>query len=54
MTDARVNVVVEGLYEKIHAGRLGRRLWEDIEAIVRPCGLGHSKARHQRLHEDAL
>ena len=34
-TDARVNVVVKGLYEK----------YPTIERIVKPCGLGHSKAR---------
>ena len=45
-TDARVNVVVEGLYEKypdiesLAAADVG-----DIEKIVRPCGLGRSKAR---------
>ena len=32
-TDARVNMIVPDLYEK------------DIEAIVKPCGLGRSKAR---------
>ncbi len=45
-TDARVNVVVEGLYEKYPTiGALADADVSDIEAIVRPCGLGHSKAR---------
>ena len=45
-TDARVNVVVEGLYEKYpDVLALADAPVEDIEAIVKPCGLGHSKAR---------
>ena len=45
-TDARVNVVVEGLYEKYpDIDALAAADVEDIEAIVRPCGLGKSKAR---------
>ncbi len=45
-TDARVNVVVEGLYEKYPTVEaLADADVADIEAIVRPCGLGHSKAR---------
>ena len=45
-TDARVNVVVEGLYEKYPTMEaLADADVSDIEAIVRPCGLGHSKAR---------
>jgi len=45
-TDARVNVVVEGLYEKYpDVKALAAAPVEDIEAIVRPCGLGKSKAR---------
>ena len=45
-TDARVNVVVEGLYEKYPTVEaLAEAPVEDIEAIVRPCGLGKSKAR---------
>ncbi|MCD8327066.1 MAG: endonuclease III [Lachnospiraceae bacterium] len=45
-TDARVNVVVEGLYEKYPTiEALADADVADIEAIVRPCGLGHSKAR---------
>ncbi|MCD7751790.1 MAG: endonuclease III [Lachnospiraceae bacterium] len=45
-TDARVNVVVEGLYEKYPTvDALADADVADIEAIVRPCGLGHSKAR---------
>lgn len=45
-TDARVNVVVEGLYEKYPTVEaLAKAPAEDIEKIVKPCGLGHSKAR---------
>lgn len=45
-TDARVNVVVEGLFEKYPSvGALAGADVEDIERIVKPCGLGHSKAR---------
>ena len=57
-TDARVNVVVEGLYEKYPTVEaLALADVEDIEAIVRPCGLGKSKARDisasmKILHEE--
>ena len=45
-TDARVNVVVKDLYEKYPSPQaLAAASVEDIEAIVKPCGLGHSKAR---------
>lgn len=45
-TDARVNVVVEKLYEKFpDVKALAEASPEEIEAIVRPCGLGKSKAR---------
>ena len=45
-TDARVNVVVEGLYEKYpDVDALAAADVDDIEEIVRPCGLGRSKAR---------
>ena len=45
-TDARVNVVVEGLYEKYpDVNALADADVNDIEEIVRPCGLGKSKAR---------
>lgn len=45
-TDARVNVVVEGLYEKYPSVEaLAEADVDDIERIVKPCGLGHSKAR---------
>lgn len=45
-TDARVNVVVEKLYaEYPDVDALAEAEPEDIEAIVRPCGLGKSKAR---------
>ena len=45
-TDARVNVVVQDLYAKFpDVEALAEASVEDIEAIVKPCGLGHSKAR---------
>ena len=45
-TDARVNVVVEKLYEKFpDVDALAGAEVEEIEEIVRPCGLGKSKAR---------
>ncbi len=45
-TDARVNVVVEKLYEKFpDVDALAAADAEEIEEIVRPCGLGKSKAR---------
>lgn len=45
-TDARVNIVVEKLYEKFpDVDALASAPVEEIEAIVRPCGLGKSKAR---------
>ena len=45
-TDARVNVVVEKLYEKFpDVNALAEAPVEQIEEIVRPCGLGNSKAR---------
>lgn len=45
-TDARVNVVVEGLFAKYPSvNALADADVDDIEAIVRPCGLGRSKAR---------
>lgn len=45
-TDARVNVVVEDLYQKFpDVDALAEASVEEIEAIVRPCGLGRSKAR---------
>ena len=60
-TDARVNVVVEGLYEKYpDVASLAAADVTDIEEIVRPCGLGKSKARdisacmkilHEQYHD---
>ncbi|QCP33608.1 endonuclease III domain-containing protein [Anaerostipes rhamnosivorans] len=45
-TDARVNVVVQDLYEKYpDVNALAEADVKDIEEIVRPCGLGRSKAR---------
>lgn len=45
-TDARVNQVVPALFEKYPSPQaLAKAPVESIEEIVRPCGLGHSKAR---------
>ena len=45
-TDARVNVVVEDLFAKYPSvDALAEAEPEEIEKIVRPCGLGRSKAR---------
>lgn len=45
-TDARVNIIVEKLYEKFPTVEaLAKAEVSEIEAIVKPCGLGHSKAR---------
>lgn len=45
-TDARVNVVVQELYGKFpDIEALAEASVDQIEAIVKPCGLGHSKAR---------
>ena len=45
-TDARVNQVVPGLYEKFPTiSALADADESEIEEIVRPCGLGKSKAR---------
>ena len=45
-TDARVNIVVEKLYEKFpDINALADAPVEEIEEIVHPCGLGKSKAR---------
>lgn len=45
-TDARVNVVVQDLYEKFPTMEaLAAADVDEIEKIVRPCGLGRSKAR---------
>ncbi|MDE7431902.1 MAG: endonuclease III [Lachnospiraceae bacterium] len=45
-TDARVNVVVQDLFKKYPSiEALAAADTDDIEAIVKPCGLGHSKAR---------
>lgn len=45
-TDERVNVVVKGLYERFpDVNALADADVEEIEKIVRPCGLGNSKAR---------
>lgn len=56
-TDARVNVVVEGLFDKYPSvAALAEADVDEIENIVRPCGLGRSKARDisacmKMLHE---
>jgi endonuclease-3 len=45
-TDARVNVVVQDLYAKYPSVEaLAAAAEDDVERIVRPCGLGRSKAR---------
>ena len=45
-TDARVNVVVQELFAKYpNVAALAAATPEEIEEIVRPCGLGRSKAR---------
>ena len=45
-TDARVNVVVQDLYAEFpDVNALANASVEDIEKIVKPCGLGRSKAR---------
>lgn len=56
-TDARVNVVVQDLFAKYDSvAKLAAADVSDIEAIVKPCGLGHSKAKDislcmKMLHE---
>ena len=45
-TDARVNIVVEELYRHFpDVNALAEAPVEEIERLVRPCGLGNSKAR---------
>lgn len=45
-TDERVNIVVQDLYAKYPSVEaLSNASVQDIESIVRPCGLGHSKAK---------
>ena len=45
-TDARVNVVVQELYARFPSvDALANASEDDVERIVRPCGLGRSKAR---------
>lgn len=45
-TDARVNIVVQDLYAKYPTvAALAEAKPEDVEAIVRPCGLGRSKVK---------
>ncbi len=45
-TDARVNVVVQELFAKYPSvSALADAGADAIEAVVKPCGLGHSKAR---------
>ena len=45
-TDARVNVVTEELFREYPGVKaLAEAAPEDIERIVKPCGLGHTKAR---------
>ena len=57
-TDARVNVIVKGLFAKYpDIAALAKADPLDVEAIVRPCGLGKSKAKDicacmKMLHEN--
>lgn len=57
-TDERVNVVVQDLYKKFPTVEaLAKAEVSEIEEIVRPCGLGNSKARDisacmKVLHEE--
>ena len=57
-TDARVNVIVKGLFAKYpDIVALAKADPLDVEAIVRPCGLGKSKAKDicacmKMLHEN--
>ena len=61
-TDARVNIVVQDLYAKYPTvAALAEAKPEDVEAIVRPCGLGRSKAKdicacmnllHEKYHDN--
>ena len=61
-TDARVNVVVQDLYARYpNVAALAAATPEEIEAIVKPCGLGKSKARdisacmkilHEKYHDN--
>ena len=45
-TDARVNIIVKDLFARYPSiETLADASVEEIEAIVKPCGLGHSKAR---------
>lgn len=45
-TDERVNIIVEKLYDKFpDVESLANAEVGEIEEIVRPCGLGKSKAR---------
>ena len=45
-TDARVNIVVQDLFAKYpNVAALAAAKPDEIEAIVKPCGLGRSKAR---------
>ena len=53
-TDARVNVVVEGLYKKYpDVNALAEAPVEAIEEIVRPCGLGHNRGDCAALRSGA-
>lgn len=45
-TDARVNIVVQDLYKKYpNINSLAEAGADAIEEIIKPCGLGHSKAK---------
>ncbi len=59
-TDARVNIVVQDLFARYPSVKaLASAAPEEIEAIVKPCGLGKSKARDisacmKMLHENIM
>ncbi len=54
-TDARVNVVTKKLFEKYGTLKLlANATADEIEEIVRPCGLGKSKARDIHLMSNML
>lgn len=54
-TDARVNVVIKKLFAKYPTlPTLAKASADDIESIVKPCGLGKSKARDIHLAANML
>ncbi|MBM3184601.1 MAG: endonuclease III [Chlamydiae bacterium] len=55
-TDARVNLVTPKLFQKADTpAKMGKLKPEEIEEIIRPCGLAPSKAKHiWKLSKDIL